>query len=273
MDATWTCHLNARGPVGAPPLLFLHGFLGRATDWDALRRDLAADYRCLTLDLPGHGASPWPPAPARLTLARVADAVAAALRAQGAAPVTVVGYSLGGRLALALAARHPRCVSRLVLVSSSPGVEERTVRAARRTQDAAWAARFAQEPLAAVLRAWYAQPLFASLGRAPARRAALLATRAHNSPTALAAAITAFSPGREPARWTALSRLVAAGLPVLALAGEHDARYVVLAQAMAARAPGLRVDIVPGAGHTIPREQPDALAARLRAWLRQPAPG
>src|SRR5688500_12620479 len=94
----------------AAPLLLLHGFSGLGVGWSELVAGLGAHGPILAPDLPGHGTCP-PPAP-DADLDQAADALADQLTE----PCDVVGYSLGGRLALHLATRHPACVGRLVLI-------------------------------------------------------------------------------------------------------------------------------------------------------------
>lgn len=98
---------------------FLHGLFGRGKNFTRIARDLAPDYRSLLVDLPNHGESAWTEA---VDYRQMADSVAEALRdddsAQG--PVTVVGHSLGGKVAMVLALRHPDLVSRLVVVDIAP---------------------------------------------------------------------------------------------------------------------------------------------------------
>ena len=134
-----------------PPVLLLHGFLGRGADWAPASERLAETRRVMAPDLPGHGrggdwglgTGDWGHAaealdvavPRRGSMQWAADRLAARLEA----PADVVGYSMGGRLALVLALRHPECVRRLVLLSASPGLKTAEERALRRASDAALA--------------------------------------------------------------------------------------------------------------------------------------
>src|SRR4051812_1005555 len=107
-------------------LLLLHGFTQTGASWGGVLRALAGRYRALAPDL---GAGPW-----EVELDRLEPLVSGA-------PAVLAGYSMGGRLALALALRRPERVARLVLVSASPGLGLAEERAARRTADAALADR------------------------------------------------------------------------------------------------------------------------------------
>lgn len=110
-------HLH--GPEGAPVAVLLHG-MGAASDhtsWDAVVPLLASDFQLVVVDLRGHGASPWP---GSYTLAEQADDVARLLDGLGVTRATVIGHSMGGRVALALAMTRPELVEALVVEDSPP---------------------------------------------------------------------------------------------------------------------------------------------------------
>src|SRR6185436_1553149 len=109
-----------RLPGGMPAdLLLLHGFTQTGASWDGVSRALAGRYRAVAPDL---GAGPW-------------EAELDRLEALAPAEFVLAGYSMGGRLALALALRHPQRVRALVLVSASPGLADAEERAVRRAAD------------------------------------------------------------------------------------------------------------------------------------------
>ncbi|HZS87896.1 MAG TPA: acetoin dehydrogenase dihydrolipoyllysine-residue acetyltransferase subunit [Chloroflexota bacterium] len=108
------------GPATAPPLVFIHGLGGSQLTWQNILGDLATEYRLCALDLPGHGQSDKsPPDGTRYTLADMAGAVAEVMDALGIAPATLVGHSLGGAVAMAVALEHPGRAARLVLIDSA----------------------------------------------------------------------------------------------------------------------------------------------------------
>src|SRR5829696_8717210 len=135
-----------------PPLVLLHGFTQTRQSWRRTARALAGRYRAVIPDLPGHGQS--------LHRTPSFDACAAYVRAlTPAAPFTLAGYSMGGRIALhAALALGPRIVERLVLVGASPGLADPAERAARRAADEQLAARIETLALEDFAREWGAQP-------------------------------------------------------------------------------------------------------------------
>ncbi|WP_412067993.1 alpha/beta fold hydrolase [Rubrivirga sp. IMCC43871] len=237
------------------PLVLLHGFLGRGADWDAVREHLPVRGDVLAPDLPGHGARA-DASPDDTTMDAEADRLVAGLDG----PADWVGYSLGGRLALHLAVRHPKAVRRLVLVSASPGLRSETERAARRATDASRAASLLRD-FPAFVDAWYRMPLFAL--PEPLRRRLTADRLAHNDPAGLARSLEGMGTGAQPSHWAALDGISA---PTLAVAGARDAKFVALAAAMAA-APAIRAATVPESAHLLPAERPAALASLLRTHL------
>ncbi|MEO5959885.1 MAG: alpha/beta fold hydrolase [Opitutaceae bacterium] len=105
------------GGAGRPPLVILHGLLGSSRNWQTAGRDLAAHYHVLALDLRNHGGSPH--APAMSYDEMVGDAIAW-LDGQRIERVMLLGHSMGGKVAMRLACRHPRRVERLVVVDVAP---------------------------------------------------------------------------------------------------------------------------------------------------------
>ena len=249
---------GARGTV-----VLLHGFLGDARDWDEAVSAWAADDRVVAVDLPGHGGSNGLP-PGAYTLDGAADAVLAALDAQGIRDAALVGYSMGGRLALHVALREPKRWRALILESASPGIEDAAERGARRVVDEAWAGKLEAMPLRAFLDEWYGQPLFESLQADPARLRAVIERRAGGDPRELARALRGMSVGRQEPLW---ERLGALACPVLFVAGAEDARYAALTERMQRLCKGSRRVIVPNAGHNVHAEQPAAFAAAVSGYL------
>lgn len=237
----------------APTVLALHGFMGRPADWDAVAADLGSAARVLAPDLAGHGEARDLPA----DFDAEADRLAGRIRE----PVVVAGYSMGGRLAQHLAARHPEIVRGLVLVSTSPGLRTEAERAARRAVDAE-RARAIAEDFPAFLERWYRLPLWGGLAESLRHR--LVADRlAHNDPAALGRSLAGMGTGAMAPLWSDLSRI---RVPAAAVAGLRDPKYVALADEMA-RAGPLRVTLVPEAGHALLSEAPHAVADAIRTVL------
>lgn len=270
------------GSREGPPLLLLHGFTGDRRSWqgfvNAWRRlagaprahhglphGRPADPRIIALDLLGHGRSPQPAATAAQTMPGVVSAVLATMDTLGIARAHLLGYSMGGRVALSLALAAPERVASLGLIGASPGIADDAERAARAAADDALAERLEAEGLPAFVDRWMAQPLFASQARLdPAIRIRERGRRLEQSPRGLAASLRQLGTGRMPPLWAALEGLA---MPCLYLAGAEDAKFLGIGRMMAARSKQITVVAVPGAGHAVQLERPEAVAAELAGFL------
>ncbi|MBF8290314.1 MAG: alpha/beta hydrolase fold protein [Chloroflexi bacterium] len=238
------------------PVLLIHGFTSRGSGWGAHAAAFARRFRVIVVDLPGHGRSAIPSDPVRAGVERTAADLATILRVLDGAPASVVGYSLGARVALALAVDHPDVVRRLVLESPSAGIAGAGDRAARRDADARLAERVERDGIRAFVDDWERQPVFASHSRLPPRIAARLrAERLANRPAGLAASLRGAGQG---SMLPLHDRLAEVRAPTLVIAGALDAAGRERAAAVAAGVPGARLAVIDGAGHTPHLETPAA---------------
>jgi 2-succinyl-6-hydroxy-2,4-cyclohexadiene-1-carboxylate synthase len=235
-------------------LLLLHGFTGRGSGWGAHATAFARRFRVVVVDLPGHGRSGTPRHSRRGSVERSADDLAAILDRIDAAPVHVLGYSLGARIALRLAVAHPRSVRRLVLESPSAGLPDVFDRAARAAADELRARRLERDGIEAFVAEWEAEPVFAShAAMPPARIARLHAARLRNRPAGLAASLRGAGQGMmEPLG----DRLHEVSAPTLIIAGALDPTGCARATEIADDIPGARLEVVERAGHTPHLETP-----------------
>ena len=227
-------------------LLFLHYFGGSSRTWGPVAARLAGRFRCLALDGRGWGDSDAPPT--GYDVADMADDAANILAARGVTRYTLVGHSMGGKAAQALAARRPAGLARLLLVAPSPLSPEPMTDEARTKMRAAWGSEIAaRETLAAIAK----RPL------TPEVEAAVIADNLRASRTAWEA--WADSGSRED-----LSTLAEGiAVPTHVLGGEADPVITpdTLRQEVVARIAGATLDFVPGAGHLLPLEAADEVAA------------
>jgi 2-succinyl-6-hydroxy-2,4-cyclohexadiene-1-carboxylate synthase len=234
-----------------PTLLLLHGFLGSPDDWQGVVAALP-EIHCIAPALPGHAGSPVPKG---LSHESVVDFLLQYLDDKGIARCSVLGYSMGGRIAMQLALRSPQRVQLLIAESANPGIEDEALRRARAAQDDALATQLAESDFADFLQGWYSQPLFATLS--PAQRDTLL--RRQGIPVALAAALRALSVGRQESLGPRLTSLTC---PVHFIVGQKDAKYCRIAESATSSC-----HIVPGAGHNVHLEKPEAFLALLKELL------
>lgn len=248
------------------PLLLLHGFTGSAETWAPLTRAIGDGIETIAVDLPGHGRSSAPDDPSRYALARTADDLVRVLDALGIARTAVLGYSMGGRVALRMALRHRDRVSALVLESASPGIADPDERIARVRADGELADAIERDGVEAFVARWERLPLWASQGALPAAvRARLRAQRLRNRASGLANSLRGAGAGADPDVRAELGTL---RIPIVLIAGALDTKYVALARAMAADIPIAQAEIVPEAGHAVHLERPEAFAGIVAGFLR-----
>lgn len=238
-------------------LVALHGFAGEGADWSAALRGWGA--RCP--DLPGHG---WGPALSGegWAMPQVVDWLDAR-RPRGA--WWLIGYSMGGRVALHWALRRPAGLRGLVLVSATAGLEG-AERVARVLADRALADRVEAEGVGAFAAWWETQPLLATQARAPAAwLRARAGRRARASAAGWAASLRGYGAGAMDPVWSELRGLQ---LPALVVHGEEDAKFAALAERLVAELPEASRLSVPSAGHAAPWEAGRAFRAGLARWAR-----
>ena len=244
-------------PVGPDdaPLLVLGPSLGTSTIlWENALPVLAARYRVVAWDLPGHGSSPAATEP--FTVADLADAVALAARSLGADQIFYAGVSLGGATGLELGLRHPDLVSALAIVASGAQLGEPT----------GWHERAAtvRAQSTSVLIIPSAQRWFApgSIEREPDLSGRLLHALRDADAESYALCCEAL------AAYDVRERLGEIGVPVVALWGEHDAvAPEAKALEIAAGVVHGRAEMIAGVAHLPPAEAPAATAAALLAFF------
>lgn len=251
------------GDAKHPAVVFLHGFMGSAADWQEMAAVLENRFYCVAVDLPGHGASLGLPT-AIYTMEGASKSLFGLLADLGVRRQTLAGYSMGGRLALYFALRHPERCAGLLLESASPGLEGPTERKARRKTDEAKARRLESEDFGEFLEDWYGQPLFAPLARDEELLGQTIRARKRNDPAELARALRGMGTGSQPSLWGELAGLE---VPALAVAGELDEKFVGIARRMEAKNPAVRPAVVSGAGHNVHAEAPDEYLSLLRGFL------
>lgn len=247
-------------------LVALHGFTGAGSTILPLIERVRDGRPALVVDIVGHGGSDAPHHDEPYTMSSVVDQVLSVIGQREPGTVHVLGYSMGGRIALSMAARAPWYFASVTTLSASPGIADPVERAERWNADQELAQRLEDEGLDAFLDWWLALPMFESLisgldesARSETRRQRLTATSA-----GLANSLRGTGTGSMPPVWHALSSLRS---PFLALAGELDPRYVDIATRAAAAAPFGRSETVSGAGHALHMENPSKVSHLVREFL------
>jgi 2-succinyl-6-hydroxy-2,4-cyclohexadiene-1-carboxylate synthase len=262
--------INTETAGGGPALVLLHGFTGSAASWASHVEVFARRYLVVAVDLLGHGRSDAPPDPRRYALPHCIEDILAVLDRLQVDRAAVLGYSMGGRAALAVAIAAPDRLWALILESASPGIRDYEVRMARAAQDGALAEMIERDGVEAFVDRWERLPLFRHQAALPDRaRAALRSQRLQCSPTGLANSLRGFGQGTMMPMYDFLGEI---RVPTLVIAGALDEQYCALGREMSERIPGARLEIVAGAGHTVHLEQPEVFQRTVMEFLAAVSP-
>jgi 2-succinyl-6-hydroxy-2,4-cyclohexadiene-1-carboxylate synthase len=237
----------------APDVVFLHGFTHTGASWDPVVAALGERYRALAPDIRGHGTA------SELSPVALQD-VLADLARLAPARFSLVGYSMGGRIALHAALAFGARIDRLVLIGASPGLADPDERRARRAADEQLADEIERMSIEAFAERWARTPVLA--GQPPEVLAAVHADRLRNRPAGLARALRGLGTGALSSLW---DRLGAVAMPVALVVGERDEKFRAIAAQMASALPDAEIVVVPGAGHAVHLEAPGAVAAAIVA--------
>ena len=264
---------KSTGDQKQPALILLHGFMGSGDDWNSLVSLLKNDFFLITVDLPGHGESVWQTSDVQgsdvqdveafcrrftLTVENIAQTLGVDLHR-----FRLMGYSLGGRLAMSYGIRHPETIHKLILEGAHTGLLTEQEKQQRKVSDERWAKRFVHEPINTVLYDWYQQPVFAALSENQVSY--LIQQRAgsgsHIRGEQLAQALSAYSLSRQPNYRTTLALQP---FPVHYVYGENDRKFALLAQQLLADRVVTTANAVADSGHNIHWERPEALARLIK---------
>lgn len=233
----------------------MHGFTQTSACWSEFGRLLARSCEVVPIDAPGHGAG----APVVSDLWQAGSDLAARLGGG-----TLLGYSMGGRIALHAALAGHRSstggIDRLVLISATAGIDDDAERAARRRADDALADRVEAIGVEEFVDEWLTAPMFSRLPPDPE----CLAARRSNTATGLAMSLRTCGVGTQDPLWHRLGDLT---MPVLIVAGADDEKFTTLAHRLADGIAHSELAVVPSAGHACHSERPAAVAEIVVDWL------
>jgi 2-succinyl-6-hydroxy-2,4-cyclohexadiene-1-carboxylate synthase len=236
-----------------PTVLLLHGFTHTGGSWEPVVAALGESYRAITPDLRGHGAAS---AAVPVTLETVLEDLEPYAKDER---VTLVGYSMGGRIGLHCALAWPERVRHLVLIGASPGLADPAERAQRRSDDDRLADEIEGSTIEGFARRWALTPVLSGLPDAARER--VHADRLRNTPVGLARALRGLGTGALPSLWERLNEVK---MPVSLIIGERDEKFRGVGERMAKSIPAAELVVVPDAGHAVHLEAPDRVAEIIR---------
>jgi 2-succinyl-6-hydroxy-2,4-cyclohexadiene-1-carboxylate synthase len=236
---------------GRDPIVALHGFLGLASDW----RQVGFTREIQPLDL-------WPRIASGLALPELVSEFSHEVTRSVHAPPVLLGYSMGGRLAMQMALARPEVFRAVIFVAAHPGLLTVAEREARLRSDQGWAARFRSEPWDNVVSAWNAQSVLKT--PATAKEAIRLVRRENDfDRQALAQALDGLSLGRQDNLRAALERL---SIPVLFISGADDAKFTRM-MSLLHLGRGQKHVVIPDAGHRVPWDNSQAFTGAVEEFI------
>lgn len=244
-------------------LLCLHGFTGRGTAWrDVLAKLNGVEAWCP--DLLGHNPDEDGPLPDG-DFSTAVDRLASEVARRGGGSY-LAGYSMGARVGLGLLLRHPGLFTGATLIGVHPGIDSSTARRERAIADEGLAQRLKREGIAAFVEFWEERPLFASQSRLPADRLAeQRALRLGHRASGLARSLRTLGLANMP---NYSAQLAALQLPVQLLVGGEDQHFLRLADRILETLPQGTLEVVPGVGHNLVLETPQAVAEAIEKGMR-----
>ncbi len=257
---------NVERAGSGPALLLLHGFTGSAETWTDHARIFGDAFTTYTIDLIGHGRTDSPADLQHYRMEQCVADVIAILDRLDLERTALLGYSMGGRVALHLALTAPERIRALVLESASPGIDDPTERAARVRADEALADSIERDGLEAFVDRWENVPIFASQRQLPSEVwQRQREQRLQNSSVGLANSLRGMGAGAMEPVWARLGDLA---MPVFLMVGELDEKYLALGKKMEIALPNARLLIAEDAGHAVHLEAPHLFDRAVSSWLR-----
>ncbi|MGX6970098.1 2-succinyl-6-hydroxy-2,4-cyclohexadiene-1-carboxylate synthase [Vagococcus bubulae] len=267
---TYSIHYLTEFTPSRPTLVCLHGFTGTSATFDCLN-EARLSHNLIAIDLIGHGDTSVFVHPYRYTTASQLSDLDWIISALNLEKIDLLGYSMGGRLALSYAVKHPTKINQLILESSSPGLSGYDERKKRRMSDNRLACLLTDKGIHHFVDFWENIPLFATQKKlSTSTQETIRNERLSQNPYGLAMSLRYFGTGIQPPLWDKLSLLN--GVPVALLVGEYDKKFVSLANQMVEKISRGHVITFSKSGHCIHLEKPNEFAETIRDILISEGP-
>ncbi|MBJ8186234.1 2-succinyl-6-hydroxy-2, 4-cyclohexadiene-1-carboxylate synthase [Bacillus mycoides] len=248
------------------PLLLLHGFTGSMETWRSFIPSWSEQFQVILVDLVGHGKTESPEDVTHYDIQNVALQMKELLNHLHIENAHVLGYSMGGRLAITMACLYPEYVRSLLLENCTAGLESEEERKERKEKDERLADKIEQEGIRNFVSMWENIPLFETQQRlAQNVKEAVRKERLANNPKGLANSLRGMGTGAQPSWWNELQNLK---MPVLLLNGESDEKFFRLLKNIEKCIPRANFFKIDGAGHAIHVEQPEKFDTIVKGFLK-----
>ncbi|KFN03394.1 2-succinyl-6-hydroxy-2,4-cyclohexadiene-1-carboxylate synthase [Bacillus clarus] len=248
------------------PLLLLHGFTGSKETWRSFIPSWSAQFQVIVVDLVGHGKTESPEDVTHYDIRNAALQMKELLDYLHIEKAHILGYSMGGRLAITMACLYPEYVHSLLLENCTAGLENEAIRKERREKDERLADKIEREGIESFVSMWENIPLFETQkSLAKNVQEAVRKERLANNPKGLANSLRGMGTGAQPSWWKKLEKF---HMPVLLMNGERDEKFFRILKNIEKCIPHAKFVKIDGAGHAIHVEQPEKFDTIVKGFLK-----
>jgi 2-succinyl-6-hydroxy-2,4-cyclohexadiene-1-carboxylate synthase len=247
------------------PLLLLHGFTGDSATWTPFCPEWGVHSKLIIPDIIGHGKTELSDDLDRYKMERSAADLNSLLEQMEIKQVDILGYSMGGRLALTFAVLYPERVRKLILESASPGLQTEDERKLRCMKDEELAKFINEQGISSFVDHWEALPLFSTMNQLPHHiKEKIKNQRLSNNPRGLANSLLGMGTGSQPSWWDHLEQLTC---EVMLLTGEKDEKFCDIAKRMKKKVKNASWVVFYDCGHAIHVEEVEKFGTIVSDFL------
>ncbi|KGR87743.1 2-succinyl-6-hydroxy-2,4-cyclohexadiene-1-carboxylate synthase [Lysinibacillus odysseyi] len=257
-------HYHIWNDTSDPAIVMLHGFTGSTHTWVPIARQLSG-FRVIAIDCTGHGKTDSPADVSLYEMDYQINVLEEVCRLLQLDRFSLVGYSMGGRIALSYALKYPTRIDTLFLESASPGLKTEEERIARRQADSQLADKIEDNGIKSFVNGWENIPLFATQKCLPASvQEQIRKERLDQCAQGLANSLRGMGTGMMPPLWDRLKELQ---MPVTLITGKLDTKFDNIAREMTALNKKVRHLTVNDVGHAIHVENPSEFATIIKETI------
>lgn len=247
------------------PLVLLHGFAGSASVWEILFDKLENLCPIIAIDLIGHGKTSAPDNPIFYSEESQISQLNKIFEELEIEKFILLGYSMGGRLALSYSLNNTNKIIGLILESSTAGIQNDDLRKERYENDLLISEKIRTENLIHFFKNWYSASLFNSLKNIPSKLDELILRKSKNNRTGLANSLIGFSTGKMKNYWSEIQKFQK---PVLLICGNLDQKYYDINLKLNSLFPNSNLAVIKDSGHITHLEKPDEFVNLVNSFLR-----
>lgn len=253
--------------INKTPIIFLHGFTGSASDWEYVMENIDDQCFPIAIDLPGHGKTEVSDIANVYLIDSINNIISTIIEKLEISKVVLLGYSMGGRVALSFAAQYPLKIKAVILESSTAGIDNADERDKRLLCDLELAEKIENIGIETFIKYWVGLPLFKSQKSIPQEKyQEIVKEKLNNNKKGLANSLRGFGTGKMTNLWYKLEDL---SFPCLLITGSFDKKYEKIASKMKNQFPYSVHEVVESVGHNVHLEKPKEFIKLVNNFLEK----